>query len=141
MIQWNADLVRRLACTEDEKADLASRIRALVGIASKARIDGIKVTASSPEALEFPLMKYGFTLIAEGIAGDALEDILAVLLAVEPSEGYEFLVSCLVAETLLSIASGDGADLTLRKLAAYCGAEKALALLEDAGITGQSGSR
>lgn len=136
MIQWNADLVRRISCTEDEKSDLASSIRTLVEISAKARLEGVKSVAAGSETQAFPLMKYGLTLVSEGVAGEPLEDILAVLLATDPAEGFEFLLNCLAAETVLSISSGDTPEMTLRKLAPYCGAEKALGLLDAARKSG-----
>jgi hypothetical protein len=69
-------------------------------------------------------------MISEGLSLETLEEVLAIYLATSTLSGYEFLVQCIYVEALLSIAAGDSRDLLLRKLAPYCGAEKAFALLK-----------
>lgn len=130
MIYWNAELAKRLLCSDEEKAALPYIIKNLLSIASKARIEGLKSLMNDATIPQDALLSYGFRLIAEGLAIEALEEILAIYLATSTKIGFDFLKQCVYAETLVSIASGDSVDLTLRKLAPYCGAERAYALLE-----------
>lgn len=128
MIFWNAELTKRLTCAEKEKAALPSLIHDLLTLSDKARGEGIKALLDTT-ANESPLLSYGCRLIAEGYSEDVLEEILAVYLATSTLSGFEFLKQCICAEALLGIAAGDSRDLLLRKLAPYCGADKATSLL------------
>lgn len=142
MILWNAELTKRLSCPDREKAALTPIVSELLAISDKARAEGIKpliaakpLSAAKPLAAAKPLqestmLSYGFRLIAEGLSSDALEEILAVYLSTSAYTGFEFLKQCVYAEALLAIAAGDSREMLLRKLAPYCGAEKAFALLQ-----------
>jgi len=139
MILWNSELVRRLSCTDEEKAALPKLIRSLVALAARTRVEGVKALQTSGTELQGdPMILYGFRLIAEGLPVETLEEILAVHLTVDPETGYEFLTRCVCAETLVSIAAGDAPEITLRKLAPYCGAQAALALLSSTELPGST---
>jgi len=128
MILWNAELTKRLSCEEKEKAALPSLVHDLLALSDKARGEGIKALLETT-AGEGPMLSYGCRLIAEGYSEEVLEEILAVYLTTSTLTGFEFLKQCISAEALLGIAAGDSRDLLLRKLAPYCGADKATALL------------
>lgn len=142
MILWNAELTKRLACSDKEKAALPSIVQELLAISDKTRNEGILPLASADQSLtdqsktdrsridQSPMLYYGFRLIAEGLSVEALEEILAIYLATSAYSGFEFLKQCMYVEALLSIASGDSRELLLRKLVPYCGAEKAFSLLK-----------
>jgi hypothetical protein len=130
MIQWNAYLVKRLTCSDAEKAGLPSFISGLLDIAQKARIEGITSLKNEIKNSKDPFLSYGLEIAAEGISEDILEDMLAVGLLTSDKTGYEFLKACIEAETVVSISSMEPVSLTLRRIAPYCGAEKALSLLE-----------
>jgi hypothetical protein len=129
MILWNADLTKRLACSDKEKAALPSIVGELLDMADKARIEGIKTLNGAVSQEESPMLYYGFRMIAEGLSTETLEEILAVYLSTSTFSGFDFLKQCLYIEALLGIASGDPRELLLRKLAPYCGADKAFGLL------------
>ena len=76
------------------------------------------------------MLTYGFRLLAEGFSAEVLEEILAIYLSTSTLTGFEFLKQCIYVEALLSVAAGDPRDLLLRKLAPYCGADKAFSLLQ-----------
>jgi len=129
MILWNAELTKRLSCSDKEKAALTPIISELMVISDKARAEGIKPLIAAKPAIESTMLTYGLRLIAEGLSTEALEEILAVYLSTSTFTGFEFLKQCVYAEALLAIASGDSREMLLRKLAPYCGAEKAFSLL------------
>ncbi|MEN6364790.1 MAG: hypothetical protein ABFC75_03850 [Rectinema sp.] len=133
MIQWNAALVRRLSCPEDRKAALPHIVRTLTGYSQKARTEGLASLAESARMEEDPFLALGLELMAEGLADETLEDILSAYLVTSDLRGFDFLRACMVAEALVSISLGDSPALTLRKLAAYCGAEQAVGLLSEFG--------
>ncbi|MCX7027349.1 MAG: hypothetical protein NT061_07700 [Spirochaetes bacterium] len=133
MILWNAELTKRLACSEREKALLPSLIGGLLGLCDSAKTEGFKSLAQSEDSTRRPFMAYGLRLIAEGLSSETIEEILAIYLATSPLSGYEFLSQCVCAEALLSLAAGDPRDLMLRKLAPYAGAQAATDLLETLG--------
>jgi hypothetical protein len=130
MIMWNAELAKRLSCTEKEKAALPELITSLLDLADKLRLGGIKSQSGVELAKDQDILAYGLRMIAEGLSLETLEEILAIYLATSTLSGYEFLTQCIYTEAILSIASGDSRELLLRKLAPYCGAEKAFALLK-----------
>ncbi|MCE5256387.1 MAG: hypothetical protein LLF89_06010 [Spirochaetaceae bacterium] len=141
MIYWNAGLAERLACSEEEKATLPFLIRDLLAIASKVQQEGVQSVQNESLVVKNDLLSFGFRLLSEGLAVEAFEEILAIFLITGSKSGFEFLKQCIFAETLLSIASGDAIDVTLRKLAPYCGVEKAsslLAILEEENLPRQS---
>lgn len=133
MIQWNAALARRLSCPEDRKAALPALVRTLAGFAQKARTEGIPALQEAARKTDDPFLALGLGLVAEGLSGELLEDILAAHLITGELFGYDFLKACMTAETLVSISQGDAAALTVRKLVAYCGAERASSLLDEFG--------
>ena len=133
MIYWNADLARRLACSDKDKEALPSLIGELIDEADRARLEGVKALAESLSGTGNPMLAYGLRLISEGLSAEALEDILAIYLSTSQFYGYDFLRQCIQAEALLGIASGDSREMLLRKLAPYCGAERSLKLLESLG--------
>lgn len=130
MILWNAELTKRLACSDKEKAALPSVVRELLAISERVRNEGIKplISAGPPNAPT--MLTYGFRLLAEGFSAEVLEEILAIYLSTSTLTGFEFLKQCIYVEALLSVAAGDPRDLLLRKLAPYCGADKAFSLLQ-----------
>ena len=132
MILWNAELTKRLACSDKEKAALPAIVQELLAISDKTRNEGILPLASADQSKidQSPMLHYGFRLIAEGLSVEALEEILAIYLATSAYSGFEFLKQCMYVEALLSIASGDSRELLLRKLVPYCGTEKAFSLLK-----------
>ncbi len=131
MIQWNAELARRLRCREEEKRELAPLIRRLMEFARAARAEGFQsLERALPEA-EDPLLAAGLRLVMEGLAGEALEDILATYLLAEDRSGLPLLKACVVVEGLVALAEADEPALMARKLAAYLGAERSLPLLEE----------
>lgn len=142
MILWNAELTKRLACSDKEKAALPAIVQELLAISDKTRNEGILPLASADQSLtdqsktdrskidQSPMLYYGFRLIAEGLSTEALEEILAIYLTTSAYSGFEFLKQCMYVEALLSIAAGDSRELLLRKLVPYCGAEKAYSLLK-----------
>jgi hypothetical protein len=133
MILWNAELTKRLACSEREKALLPSLIAGLLELGDTAKTEGMKSLAQTEDPARRPFLAYGLRLIAEGLTADALEEILAIYLATSTLSGYEFLSQCVCAEALLSLAAGDPRDIMLRKLAPYAGAQAATGLLEKLG--------
>jgi len=132
MILWNAELTKRLACSDKEKAALPAIVQELLAISDKTRNEGILPLASADQSKidQSPMLHYGFRLIAEGLSTEALEGILAIYLTTSAYNGFEFLKQCMYVEALLSIAAGDSRELLLRKLVPYCGAEKAYSLLK-----------
>lgn len=133
MIQWNAALVRRLSCSDDRKSALPNIVRKLAGYSQKARTEGLGALAEAAKAEDDPFLSFGLSLVGEGLSGDVLEDILAAHLVTGELHGFEFLKACMTAEALVSISLGDAPALTVRKLAAYCGAERAIPLLSEFG--------
>jgi len=69
-------------------------------------------------------LRYGLSLVSEGLAGEILEEILAVLLYMSKANGLAFLKQCIAAEALLSIAIGEDIDVMFRKLVPYCGIDE-----------------
>lgn len=130
MILWNAELTKRLACTEKEKAALPGLVTAVLDLADRLRAGGIKSLIGAELEKDQDILAYGLRMISEGLSPETLEGILAIYLATSTLTGYEFLVQCIYVEAILGIAAGDPRDLLLRKLAPYCGAEKAFALLK-----------
>jgi len=141
MIYWNAGLAKRMACSDEDKATLPFLIRDLLALATKAQQEGVRSVQGEPVVAKNDILVFGFRLLSEGMALEAFEEILAVLLITGDKLGFEFLKQCLFAETLLSIAAGDTIDITLRKLAPYCGVERAISLLtilEEENLPGKS---
>ncbi|MCX7775348.1 MAG: hypothetical protein N2067_04535, partial [Spirochaetaceae bacterium] len=69
---------------------------------------------------------YGMHLLADGLAGEILEEILAKLLYVGIEKGQLFLKRCIIAETLLAMAEGAESMELRRRLLPYCGIDVAL---------------
>ncbi|MDX9827339.1 MAG: hypothetical protein RBT73_06290 [Spirochaetia bacterium] len=130
MIMWNAELTKRLSCTEKEKAALPGLVTGLLDLADRLRAGGIKSLIGAGPEKDQDILAYGLRMISEGLSSETLEEILAIYLATSTLTGYDFLVQCIYVEAILSIAGGDSRELLLRKLAPYCGAEKAFALLK-----------
>ena len=131
MIQWNADLARRLRCGEEEKKALGPIIQRLVELDRKARDDGFLALDSELASIDDPLLAVGVRLVMEGVSGEALEEILATYILVEERSGWPFLKACVTIEGLLALAESDEPALMVRKLLPYFGADKALAALEE----------
>jgi hypothetical protein len=131
MIRWSAELAKRLACGDDEKRALGPLIRRFVDLARKARKEGWQALEAEAEASDDSLLKVGLKLVVEGLSGEALEEILATYLIMADEKGWPFLRACATVEGLLSLAEGDEAALMIRKLAAYYGADRALAVLQE----------
>jgi hypothetical protein len=131
MIHWSAELARRLACADDEKRVLGPLIRRFVELLRRARLEGYQSLEAEADRTEDPLLRVGLKLVAEGLSGEPLEEILATYLLVADEKGAAFLRSCAVAEGLISLAEGDEAALMIRKLAAYYGADRAASVLQE----------
>ena len=131
MIQWNADLARRLRCGEEEKKALGPIIQRLMELDRKARDEGFLSLDSELESIDDPLLAVGVRLVMEGVSGEALEEILATYILVEERSGWPFLKACVTIEGLLALAESDEPALMVRKLLPYFGADKALAALEE----------
>jgi flagellar motor component MotA len=140
MIQWNADLARRLHCREEEKKALVPVIRRLMDLDRKARDQGFLALESDLASIDDPLLAVGVRLVMEGVSGEALEEILATYLLVEERSGWPFLKACVTIEGLLALAESDEPALMARKLLPYFGADKALAALEEIEKTQIEGS-
>jgi flagellar motor component MotA len=131
MIEWNADLARRLHCREEEKKGLGPIIERLMNMDRKARSEGFLSLESELPSIDDPLLAVGVRLVMEGVSGEALEEILATYLLVERRSGWHFLKACVTIEGLLALAESDDPALMARKLLPYFGADKALAALEE----------
>jgi hypothetical protein len=131
MIQWNADLVRRLQCRDDEKKGLGPLAARLMDLDRKARSEGFLALEGELPSIDDPLLSVGLRLVIEGVSGEALEDILATYLLIEDRSGWPFLKACATVEGLLSLAESDDPELLLRKVLPYFGADRAIAALED----------
>jgi hypothetical protein len=131
MIQWNADLARRLLCRDEEKKELGPFIAKLMELDRKARGEGFLSLESELPSLDDPLLQVGVRLVMEGVSGEALEEILATYLLIEGRSGWPFLKACVAIEGLLALAESDDPALMARKLLPYFGADKALAALEE----------
>jgi flagellar motor component MotA len=131
MIQWNADLARRLRCREEEKKGLVPVIRRLMDLDRKARDEGFLALESDLASIDDPLLAVGVRLVMEGVSGQALEEILATYILVEERSGWPFLKACVTIEGLLALAESDEPALMARKLLPYFGADRALAALEE----------
>jgi flagellar motor component MotA len=131
MIQWNADLARRLRCRDEEKKALGPMIRRLMDLDRKARDEGFLSLESELASIDDPLLAVGVRLVMEGVSGQALEEILATYILVEERSGWPFLKACVTIEGLLALAESDEPALMARKLLPYFGADKALAALEE----------
>ncbi len=131
MIQWNADLARRLQCREEEKKSLSPLIRRFIELDRKARSEGFQSLESELPTISDPLFAVGLRLVMEGLSGEALEEILATYLLACDDSGYPFLQSCVTVEGLLALSESDDPALMARKLVAYYGADRALAALEE----------
>ena len=131
MINWNAELAKRLACGEDERRGLGPLIRRFLDLARKARKEGYLALEAEATRSEDPLLRVGLGLVAEGVSGDDLEDILATYLLATEEKGWPFLRACATVEGLVSLAAGDDNPILIRKLVAYYGADRALTLLQE----------
>jgi hypothetical protein len=131
MIQWNAELARRLACREEEKRALAPLIRRFMELDRIARNRGFQALEPELDSIADPLFSVGLRLVMEGISGEALEEILATYLLADDRSGWPFLKACVVVEGLLSLAEVDDPALMARKLVAYYGADRALSALQE----------
>jgi len=131
MIEWNADLARKLHCRDDEKKALGPYIKRLMAIDRKARDEGFLSLEAEIPSIDDPLLAVGLRLVMEGVSGEALEEILATYLFVEGRSGWPFLKACVTVEGLLAIAESDDPALMARKLLPYFGVDKALPALED----------
>jgi flagellar motor component MotA len=131
MIQWNAELARRMRCREEEKRELAPLIRRLMDLARIARAEGFQALDRELPFVEDPILSVGVRLVMEGLSGDALEDILATYLMAEDRAGFPFLQACVSIEGILSLSEADEPALMARKLVAYLGADRAVGTLED----------
>jgi flagellar motor component MotA len=131
MIQWNADLARKLQCRDEEKKGLGPIIARLMELDRKARNEGFLSLESELPTIDEPLLAVGLRLVMEGVSGEALEEILATYLLIENRPGWPFLKACVVIEGLLALAESDDPALMARKLLPYFGADKALAALEE----------
>ena len=131
MIQWNADLARRLQCRDEEKKALGPIIQRLMDLDRKARDEGFLSLESELSTIDDPLLAVGVRLVMEGVTGEALEEILATYILVEDRSGWPFLKACVTVEGLLALAESDEPALMARKLLPYFGADKALAALEE----------
>jgi hypothetical protein len=131
MIQWNADLARRLQCREEEKKALGPIIRRLMDLDRKARDEGFLSLEAELGSIDDPLLAVGVRLVMEGVSGEALEEILATYILVEGRSGWPFLKACVTVEGLLALAESDEPALMARKLLPYFGADKALEALEE----------
>jgi hypothetical protein len=131
MIEWNADLARRLHCRDEEKKGLGPIITRLMELNRKAQSDGFLSLESELSSIDEPLLAIGLRLVMEGISGEALEEILATYLHVESRSGWPLLKACVTVEGLLSIAESDDPALMARKLLPYYGVDKALPALEE----------
>ena len=131
MIQWSADLARKLQCRDEEKKGLGPLIERLMDLDLKAREEGFLSLESELLSIDDPLLSVGVRLVMEGVSGEALEEILATYLLIENRSGWPFLKACVIIEGLLALAESDDPALMARKLLPYFGADKALAALED----------
>ena len=131
MIQWNADLARKLHCPDEEKKGLAPIIERLMDLDRKARDEGFLSLESELPSIDDSLLSIGIRLVMEGVSGEALEEILATYLLIEERSGWPFLKACVTIEGLLALAESDDPALMARKLLPYFGADKALAALEE----------
>jgi len=131
MIRWNADLAKRLACSDDERRALGPLIRRFIDLARKSRKEGFLSLEADAAQSEDPLLTVGLRLMAEGVSGETLEDILATYLFASDEKGWPFLRACATVEGLLSLSAGDESPLMIRKLVAYYGADRALAVLSE----------
>jgi hypothetical protein len=129
MIYWNADLAAKISCSRQEMETLLPYIDHLVDVSRSLHQTGIQPSADQFSSEKDIFFRYGLLLVSEGLAGDILEEILAVLLYVSEEKGIAFLRQCIAAEAILSIANGDDEDTLLRKLLPYCGVDRALAAL------------
>ncbi|MEN6599941.1 MAG: hypothetical protein ABFC21_05975 [Rectinema sp.] len=126
MIYWNADLAAKIRCSSEEMKILPSYIDYLVGSANKIAQGGIQPTSGQFSSEKDDFFRYGLLLVGEGLSGEILEEILAVLLYVSKAEVIDFLKQCIAAEAILSIANGEDEEIMLRKLLPYCGIDVAL---------------
>jgi len=131
MIQWNAELVRRLSCREEEKRQIAPLIRRFMELAQKARGEGFQSLDGVLSETDDPLLSLGLRLVLEGLPEDALEDVLATYLIAENRSGWPFFRACVIIEGLLALAADDDPATVARKLVAYYGAERAAPILEE----------
>jgi hypothetical protein len=131
MIIWNAELARRLTCSDDERRALGPIIRRFIDLGRKARREGYLALEAEAAASNDPLLKVGLRLVAEGVSGEALEDILATYLHAGDEKGWPFLKACATVEGLISLSEGDDNPLMIRKLVAWYGADRALSLLQE----------
>jgi flagellar motor component MotA len=126
MIYWNADLAEKIACTREEMESLPEYIDHLLEVSKVVRQTGIQPALQQFSYEKDALLRYGLLLVSEGLAGEILEEMLAILLYVTPEKGLNFLRQCIAAEAILSIANGEDKDTLVRKLLPYCGIDKAL---------------
>ena len=126
MIYWNADLAAKIACSSEDMKILPSYIDYLVDSAKKIAQGVIQPDSEQLSSEKDDFFRYGLLLVSEGLSGEILEEILAVLLYVSKVEGIEFLKQCVAAEAILSIANGEDEEIMLRKLLPYCGIDVAL---------------
>jgi hypothetical protein len=138
MIEWNADLARKLHCRDEEKKTLGPFIKRMMELDRKARDEGFLSLEAELPSIDDPLLSIGLRLVMEGISGEALEEILATYLLVESRSGWPFLKACVTIEGLLALAESDDPALMARKLLPYFGVDKALQALEE--LEGNAGT-
>ena len=131
MVQWNAELARRLSCKEDEKRQLGGLIRRFMSLARTARSEGFQALEGQVDESDDPLLVLGLRLVLEGLPEEALEDVLSTYLLAENRSGWPFLKACVIIEGLLALAGDDEPAVIAQKLVAYYGADRAVAVLEE----------
>lgn len=130
MIQWTAELARRMACSREERLTLIPLVRTFIEMSASFQEGGLPALSPQVAAIGEPLARIGLDLYSEGIVGEAFQDIMSTYLSTSPESGFPFFKQCILIESLIGITELEPPALLLRRLVAYFGAEDALELLE-----------
>lgn len=130
MTGYHIDLSSRLQTDDSGRDVLRQDIETVVGLATRARQDGLLALEDEIDGLKPVFLRLGVRLVVDGTDPDVITKTLEVALRAGGFEGTELVRRMLLLDGVLGIQAGANPTQLATMLSAYLGEEAADAAAE-----------
>lgn len=109
---------------------VAGDIRTIVGLARKARRDGLLALDEDAQTATPGLLRLGLRLVVDGADPDVVQRTCRIAIHADGFEGVELVRRLVLLDGVLGIQAGENPTQLAAQLSAYLGEEAALAASE-----------
>ncbi len=126
LYKYDSEEASRRQVDEEDLPGINKTIDTIIGMADKARMEGLLALEDDLESIEEPLLRLGISLVLDGTEPELIESTLLSALHAGEYRGAELVRRLIIIHGAMQVQAGTNPVLIKTILAAYLGEKAAL---------------